>query len=60
MVIIFVIIRIIPKRIVRFIITDSSLSFILVALDARCNIHCAALPAIVLINDIEINGMWMS
>jgi len=59
-VIIFVIIRIIPVRIVRFSTTDSSLSFIQVAVDTRGNIHCMALPAIVLINDIEINGMWMS
>ena len=56
MVVIFVIIRTIPLRLVRFIIADSSLSLILVVVDANGNVHRTVLPAIVLIGDMEIRG----
>ena len=57
-VLVFAIIRLILIIMMRFIMVNSRLSFILIVVGVRGSIHCMVLPAIVLISDIRISGMW--
>jgi len=58
-VLVFAIIRPIPMIIMRFIVVNSRLSFILIVVGVSGNIHCMILPATVLISDIRISGVWV-
>ena len=58
MVLVFAIIRLILIIIMRFIVVNSRLSFILIVVGVMGITHCMVLPATVLISDIRISGRW--